>query len=313
MLAEVLAQLAPQADGLYLDGTVGGGGHAEAILQASAPHGRLLAVDRDAEALAEAGRRLAPFGDRVQLLHTRFDALPARWEELGRPLFAGILLDLGVSSHQLDRPERGFSFGQAGPLDMRMDPSSGPSAAQLLAGIDEDELTALLRRGEVPQARRLARALRAAQSGAGLASTADLARLVEESVGGRARSGRGGGRGRGGRTHHPATLVFQALRLAVNEELDALDRFLAWLPAPLAPGGRVVILSYHSLEDRRVKRTFQELSRGCICPPRLPVCACGREPAGRLLTRRGLHAAAAEVARNPRARSAVLRAWERNR
>ncbi len=301
MLDEVIEALAPRAGGLYLDGTLGGGGHSAALL-AAAPDLRVWGVDRDSEALREAGARLAPFGPRFHADHARFDELAERWERAGRPPLSGVLLDLGVSSHQLDAGERGFSFRQDGPLDMRMDPSRGRSAADLIAGSTLEELEAVLRRGEVPRARGLARAM--LDPNEPLETTGALARLVERVL------GAGGSKRRSG--IHPATLAFQALRVAVNEELEALERFLDWLPEPLAAGGRVVIIAYHSLEDRLVKRRFRELSRSCTCPPQLPICVCGGVAAGCLVTPRALHASDGEVASNPRSRSAVLRAWERS-
>jgi len=304
LVEEVLRHLAPRAGGRYLDLTLGGGGHAAEVLRRCDPDGSLWGVDQDAQALAAAQVRLAGFGKRVRLEHCRFDELPELWEGAGRPLFQGIYADLGVSGNDLDDAARGFSLQRSGPLDMRMDQRQPTTAASLLRDLDEVALADVLRRGEVPGAGRLARLLHEAARRGELDRTDQLADLVLRHSPPRGRKGPGGGR-----SHHPATLVFQALRLEVNQELPALERLLAWLPEPLAPGGVVVVLSYHSLEDRRVKRRFAELSRGCICPPRLPVCGCGRQPVGRLLTTRGEHAGPAEIARNPRSRSAVLRAW----
>lgn len=304
MVTEVLELLRPRAGGVYIDGTLGGGGHAEAVLQASAPDGRLLGIDRDPDALAAAGERLAPFGDRVQLLRARFDELPELWDELGLPAPDGMLLDLGVSSHQLNTPERGFSFQRAGPLDMRMDPDDPEDALDLLDRLSRDELRALLRAGDVPRPGRVAGAIHARRQE--LSDTLDLARVVE-SVLGRPRPARPGRP----RRRHPATVVFQALRVAVNSELQALDGLLRWLPEPLPLGGRIVIISYHSLEDRLVKRAFRDLSRSCTCPPHLPVCVCDGVAPGRLASAGPLRPSAGELASNPRSRSAVLRAWQR--
>jgi len=301
MVTETLDLLQPRAGGVYVDGTLGGGGHAEAVLRASAPDGTLLGVDRDPEALAAARERLAPFGGRVRFLHARFDDLPERWGGLNLPPPDGMLFDLGVSSHQLDTPERGFSFMRSGPLDMRMDPDAPLSAAELIATLSQSELRDVLRAGEVPRPGRVASAIHAARNE--LADTLALARVVESAVG-RGRPGR--------RRRHPATLVFQALRVAVNAELQALAGLLRWLPEPLSVGGRIVIISYHSLEDRLVKRAFRDLSRSCTCPPYLPVCVCDGVAPGRLASAGPLRPSAGETASNPRSRSAVLRAWQRS-
>ena len=283
---------------------MGFGGHAEAILERTAPDGRLIGLDRDAEALAGAARRLAPFGERVELVQASFRQLRDVLFARGIARVDAVLLDLGVSSPQLDRPERGFRFGDdtaaSTPLDMRMDPSRGPTAAELLARASEPQLAGWFRdHADLPGARRLARAIVRAREQAPLRTAADLRRVVEA-----ARVG-------GGRRHHPATLVFQALRMAVNDEVAALEEGLAAAEASLAPGGRLVVLAYHSVEDRIVKRFLQQAERGCVCPPRQPVCTCGRRPTLRRLTRRPERPDADEIARNPRARSARLRAAER--
>jgi 16S rRNA (cytosine1402-N4)-methyltransferase len=299
-----LLRLAPGA--LVIDGTVGYGGHAEAILERTAPDGKLLGLDRDAAALDAARRRLSPFGDRVELAHASFRDLSAVLRERAIASVDAILFDLGVSSPQLDEPARGFRFGagaaSGAPLDMRMDPSTGPTAAELLATVPETRLADWLARyGELPGARRLARALVSARRRAPLRTAADLVAVIERTGVGR------------GRRHHPATLVFQALRMVVNDELEALRAGLDAALDALRHGGRLVVISYHSLEDRLVKQRLRELERGCVCPPRQPVCTCGRRPALRVLTRRPVRPAAAELARNRRARSARLRAAERLR
>lgn len=304
LLDATLAWLALAPGRLVVDGTVGFGGHAEAILERTAPDGRLIGLDRDADALAGGAARLAPFADRVELVQASFRQLRDVLFAQGIVQVDAVLLDLGVSSPQLDRPERGFRFGgaepEATPLDMRMDPSTGPTAATLLARASEPELARWFREhADLPGARRLARALVRARERAPLRSAADLLRVVEE-----ARVG-------GARRHHPATLVFQALRMAVNEELPALAEGLAAAEQVLAPGGRLVVLAYHSAEDRVVKRFVRSAERGCICPPRQPVCTCGRSPTLRRLTGRPVRPDADEIRRNPRARSARLRAAER--
>lgn len=302
MLAEVLAVLAPRPGGLYVDGTLGAGGHAAAVLAASAPGGRLLGLDRDPSALELAGARLAEFGDRVALKRASFDRMGEVMREMGWDAADGILLDLGVSSMQLDQAGRGFSFRQDAPLDMRMGPE-GQSAAELLAAADERELSRLFKLyGEEPFARVIARSLVRARAAGPIATTGRLAGLVEAALPAAERRKR---------KLHPATQVFQALRIAVNDEIGRLERFLADVDGLLAPGGRVAVISYHSLEDRPVKRALAGLARPCLCPPRLAVCACGKKPLVRLLTPKALRPTDEEVAANPRARSARLRAAER--
>ncbi|RMF24582.1 MAG: 16S rRNA (cytosine(1402)-N(4))-methyltransferase RsmH [Deltaproteobacteria bacterium] len=301
LAAEVVELLRPRAGGRYVDATVGDGGHAEKILEASAPGGRLLACDRDPEALERAASRLAGFGDRVELAQATFDDLPHLLAERGwRDGADGILLDLGVSSRQLDEARRGFSFSADGPLDMRMNPAEGASAADLLRELSERELAELLRRyGEERAARRIAREICRARRQAPITRTRELREAVV----------RAGVRGRPG--HDPATRTFQALRIAVNDELGQLERFLARGWSLLRPGGRLAILSYHSLEDRLVKRAFAEWAADCVCPPEQPVCTCSKRAEVRLVTRRKRKPSPAEVERNPRARSAGLRVVER--
>ncbi len=288
----------------FVDGTVGYGGHAEAILQGSAPDGRLVGLDLDAEALAAAGERLAPFGERVVLVQASFRQLRDVLRAQAIREVDGVLLDLGVSSVQLDRRERGFRFAEETAsetaLDMRMDPSRGETAADLLAEASEETLADWFGRyGELPGSHRLARAIVEARREAPLRTAADLIRVTRE-----ARIGRG-------RRHHPATLVFQALRIAVNDELVALEEGLAAALSVLKPGGRLCVISYHSLEDRIVKQTFQREERGCICPPRDPICTCGRQPTLRRVHKRTVRPEPEELAANPRSRSARLRAAER--
>lgn len=304
LLEESLSFLALRPGSRVVDGTVGGGGHAEAILQAIAPSGRLIGLDVDAEALAASAARLARFGDRVHLERASFRELGRVLEEQGMSRVDGVLLDLGVSSRQLDAPDRGFRFAEESAdvtaLDMRMDTRSPRTAAQLLAEASQAELEHWFRAyGELPGARRLAEAIVAARREAPLRTVRDLLRVIE-----RARVG-------GGRRHHPATLVFQALRIAVNDELEALREGLDAAIEALAPGGRLVVIAYHSLEDRIVKQRLRAEAQGCVCPPRQPVCTCGHVPRLRLLTRRAVQASEAERRTNPRARSARLRAAER--
>jgi 16S rRNA (cytosine1402-N4)-methyltransferase len=304
LLAQCLELLDAAPGRLLVDATLGDGGHAEAILERTAPDGRLIALDRDPEALAIAAARLGRFGARVQLEHACFRDLGRVLARLAVGSVDGVLFDLGVSSRQLDTPARGFRFADASaaetPLDMRMDPSAGETAAELLARASEAELERWFREyGELPGARRLARTLVRTREQKPLRSTADLLAAL--------RAARVGG----GRRHHPATLVFQALRIVVNDELGALAEGLEAAIRALAPGGRLCVIAYHSLEDRLVKRTLEQEERGCVCPPRQPVCSCGRRPRVRRLTRRAVRPTEDELRTNPRARSARLRAAAR--
>lgn len=298
MLAEVVEALEPQRGGLYVDGTVGAGGHGAGVLEAAAPGSRFWGLDRDKGAIQLAAERLSVYGNRVKLWQVTFDRLGrclAQEDEEGAD---GILLDLGVSSMQLDDPSRGFAFRFEAPLDMRMG-ADGPSAADLVNSLDENQLARLFRElGEESQARRIARALVKARGSGPIDSTVRLASLVEEAL-------TAGERRK--RKLHPATQVFMALRLKVNDELGQLERFLKGAPGWLKPGGRLAIISYHSLEDRRVKRAMRAWADPCTCPPDLPLCACGLKPLARLPFRKALKPSAGEVAANPRARSARLR------
>ncbi|MCA9991992.1 MAG: 16S rRNA (cytosine(1402)-N(4))-methyltransferase RsmH [Ardenticatenaceae bacterium] len=290
---EVLALLQPRPGGLYIDGTVGAGGHTAGILTASAPAGRVLAFDRDPEAIAYARQRLQAFGDRITFV-------TASYAEMGRLApqhhFApvdGVLLDLGLSSRQLDAAERGFSLRQEGPLDMRFDPTHGPSAADLVNNLPAAELADIFwRYGEERQSRRYAQAIVAARP---VYTTTQLAGII-------AREARGPRR-----RIHPATQVFQALRIAVNEELAMLETGLLAAIDLLKPSGRVAVISFHSLEDRFVKQTFRQLSQTCTCPPGQPVCTCNTRPTLQLVSRKALKPDEAEIAQNPRSRSARLR------
>jgi 16S rRNA (cytosine1402-N4)-methyltransferase len=295
--AETLELLDPSGDGFFLDGTVGGGGHARLILERCTAC-RLLAVDRDQDALAEARRQLAEFGDRVRFLHRRFDRAVDDIEVRDRGL-SGALLDLGVSSHQLDEEARGFAFRRGVALDMRMDGSAGPSAADFLAEATEARLVSVFRElGEEPRARRLASEVVKRRRTEPLATSDDLVAAIRVALG-RSPSAQDKAR------------IFQAVRIAVNEELDALEAALPAFRDALVDGGVLVVIAYHSLEDRMVKHAFREWSRACVCPPELPMCVCRGRALGVTLTRKPVTAGAEEVAANPRARSAKLRAWRR--
>jgi 16S rRNA (cytosine1402-N4)-methyltransferase len=299
LLAPVVALLAPQSGAVIIDGTVGAGGHAAALLEAAGPDGRLLGVDQDASALALARERLAPFGARVRLVHACFDRMAELTAEAGIDAADAILLDLGVSSMHLDDPARGFSFLRDGPLDMRMNPDGdGPSAEEIVNTWPESELADLIfRYGEDRLARSIARRIVQARP---LASTRALAESIEAAVPMRLRE-----------KIHPATRTFQALRIAVNDELGALERVLPQAIGLLKPGGRLGVISFHSLEDRIVKQVFRDESTDCLCPPEQPVCTCGHRASLRLITRKPVTAEAAEVALNPRSRSAKLRVAEK--
>ncbi len=302
MANEVLHYLEPQRGGIYLDGTLGGGGHARLILEASAPDGILVGLDRDAAALAAAQAGLVAFGGRAILRQGNFADMAVHLDQLGIGRLDGILLDLGVSSHQLDTPDRGFSFREEGPLDMRMNPSEGLSAATVIAEAGADDLKRIFREyGEERWAGKIAREIVSTRSRQPIVTTFQLAELVSRVVPG----------GRVPQRIHPATRVFQALRIHVNGELDSLQAGLDAGWRRLKVGGRLVVISFHSLEDRIVKQAFRTLATGCICPPRLAVCACGQQPIVRVMTRRAVRADDNEVKHNPRARSAVLRAMEK--
>jgi 16S rRNA (cytosine1402-N4)-methyltransferase len=295
LLAEAMAWLDPKPGGRYCDATVGAGGHALAVLERSTPDGRLVGLDRDPAALATAGARLQRFGDRVTLVHARFSEARAVLERLDMIPIDGFLVDLGVSSPQLDRPERGFSFRLDGPLDMRMDPTGGETAAELLRRVDEAELTRIIReQGEERHAARVARAIIDARRAGPVETTGKLAAIVARAL------------PRHEHGKNPATRTFQALRISVNDELGELERFLAVAADCLRPGGRLVVIAFHSLEDRIVKWRLRELAG------KVGVGGAAAGPAQlRLLTKHVVVPGDDERARNPRARSARLRAAER--
>jgi 16S rRNA (cytosine1402-N4)-methyltransferase len=301
MVAEVVALFAPVPPGVVVDATVGAGGHAKAILEAH-PHLRVLGLDRDPEAVAAATETLSEFGDRATVHHAAFDRMVDETEEVrgsSEDQVTGVLFDLGVSSPQLDRADRGFSYRQDGPLDMRMDPSSGPSAADVVNTWSVDELSRIFAdNGEGRFAKRVARAVVAARP---ITTTTQFAEVVRAAI--PAATRRTGG--------HPARRVFQAIRIAVNGELDILADTVPAAIELLAPGGRCVAIAYHSGEDRIVKAAFSQADTGgCVCPPGLP-CACGAVPVGRLVFRGARRPSPEERSRNRRAESARLRAIER--
>jgi 16S rRNA (cytosine1402-N4)-methyltransferase len=304
LLEECLAALELQPGAIVVDGTVGGGGHAAAILERTAPDGRLIGLDLDAEAIRASQRRLESFGDRVTLIQQSFRDLDAVLANLEIPQVDAVLLDLGVSSHQLDAPERGFRFStetaDETPLDMRMDQQSGTTAADLLRRARPEQLEKWFSEyADLPKAKKLARLIVEARQRTPLRTVADLRALIAD-----ARIGRG-------RRHDPSTLVFQALRIAVNDEANALSDGLEAAIESLRVGGRLVVLAYHSGEDRVVKNRLRGAARGCSCPPRTPVCICGEKVRLRVITKRPVSAGDDELRENPRARSAKLRVAER--
>lgn len=280
-----------------MDATLGAGGHAAGILTASSPDGKLLGFDLDPVALELAARRLSGFGDRAVLVQASFTRLGAELERIGWEQVDGIVIDLGVSSMQLDRPERGFSFQADGPLDMRFDPQGVTTAEYLVNELPETQLADLIwRYGEDHFSRRIAQAIVRARP---LRTTRQLADTVVRAYGGKKSR------------IHPATRTFQALRIAVNEELQAVERVLPQAVQALTGGGRLAVISFHSLEDRLVKQFFRRESRDCICPPEQPVCTCGHKASIREITRRPIEAGEDEINENPRARSAKLRVAEK--
>jgi len=299
LLRETVELLLPAPGKVFLDGTLGAGGHAEALLAAGA---RVIGLDRDPRALDAARARLARHGERFVAVHANFREAAAVLEGQGISEVDGALVDLGVSSAQLGDPGRGFSFQKQGPLDMRMDPTGGAPLADRLAQWDEKELERILRDlGEERFARPIARRIVSETRRGAIADTAKLAETVASAIPRKAWP----------RSIHPATRTFQALRIAVNDELGSLSDFLAALPKIVARGGRAAAIAFHSLEDRLVKQAFARLATGCICPPDLPVCACGRSAAWRILTKKAVKASPGEETENPRSRSARLRAAER--
>jgi len=298
---EVIHFLAPEAGKTYLDGTLGGGGHAALILE-KAPQAFLIGMDRDQEALSAAGKRLSRFDQQLSLIHGDFAGVAAELGQRGITGLDGFILDLGVSSHQLDTKERGFSFQQDAPLDMRMDTSRGETAADLLCDLPEQELEQIISEyGEERWARRIASFIVKERAVEPITTTFRLVDIIKGAV----------PKAKWDERIHPATRTFQALRIAVNSELESLERGMRATLDLLKPGGRGVIISFHSLEDRIVKHIFREYAEGCTCPRQLPICVCGKLPRVKLLTSRPVTATTDEINQNPRARSAKLRAVEK--
>jgi 16S rRNA (cytosine1402-N4)-methyltransferase len=299
---QVVEDLAILADGIYVDGTVGTGGHSLAIAEHLGPRGHLLCLDRDTDAVCIAKARLSNLSAPVTIVKSNYAELDHILQGMGIASVQGVLLDLGLSSLQLEHSGRGFSFRRDEPLDMRMDEHDAFTARELVNDLSRKELETILREyGEEPRARAIARIVVKEREQKPIESSLQLARLIESVVRPSRRP----------LARHPATRAFQALRIAVNKELENLRICLSRIPHLLAPGGRFVVLAYHSLEDRPVKRALADWEKGCICPPDLPVCACGRTPLLRRVRKKGKKPSPDEIAANPRARSAILRAAER--
>jgi len=302
LLHETIDRLSPRPGGVVVDGTLGAAGHARALLDACAPDGRLLGIDRDMDALRLAGQKLAAYGERFTPLYGRHEDLIELLRDAGVFACDTMLFDLGVSSMQLDSAERGFSFRQDALLDMRMDAARGERAADLIARIEERELRRILAVwGEEKRAGAIARAIVREREKNPIVRTGQLAGLVERVAGPAARRFR----------IHPATRTFQALRIAVNGEIEGLEKLVTDAVSMLRRGGRLAVISYHSLEDRAIKHAMRSLANRCTCPPKLPVCGCGRENLVSVLTSRPVKPGETEIDRNPRSRSARLRVVER--
>jgi len=299
---EVMEWMAPEADGVYADGTLGGGGHSEGILRLSGGTAKLYGIDRDLEAIAAASERLKVFPG-FQAIHGNFHNAKELLTAAGAPALSGALLDLGVSSHQLDVGSRGFSYHEDAPLDMRMDKSQGMTAAEYLANIDPNEFRRILTDyGEEKWAARIAQVFAEKRAEKPILTTGDLVAVVDAAIPKAVRRKDDG---------HPARRTFQAVRIAVNDELAPLEQALCDFVDLLAPGGRLLVITFHSLEDRIVKNTFRRLQNPCTCPPKMPVCVCGKKPLGKALAGGAVKPSKNETADNTRARSAKLRVFEK--
>lgn len=302
LLQETVDMLLPKQGKIFVDCTMGGAGHSRYLLEQSAPDGKLIAIDQDGEACAEGRKRLAEFGDRVEIVQSNFSDLSAVLSQRGIAGVDGIMMDLGVSSYQLDNKDRGFSYMQDAVLDMRMNPEAGRTAADILATGTEDELNDIFwLYGEEKWARRIAKFIVAEREKEPIQTTGQLVTVIKKAVPAGARQ----------EEQHPAKRCFQALRIAVNDELGVLERVLPAAVDCLNPGGRLCVISFHSLEDRIVKNVMKELAKGCTCPPQLPVCVCGKKPQIKIISKKPILPGEAEIERNPRARSAKLRVAEK--
>ena len=301
LLNEVIEGLNIRPDGIYVDGTLGGGGHSEEIARRLGPGGRLIGIDRDEDAIRAATERLRPYGDRVTIVRGNYEDLPDIIHSQGIEKADGILLDLGVSSFQLDEGERGFSYRTEAPLDMRMDRRQSLSAYEVVNEYSEQDLYHIIRDlGEDRFAKNIAKHIVAERSKKPIETTTELAEIVKQSIPARVREGGG----------HPAKRTFQAIRIEVNREIEILEASIDRLIDRLAPGGRLCIISFHSLEDRAVKNAFRKAEDPCICPKDFPVCVCGRKPKGRIITKKPIVSGSRELEENNRAHSAKLRIFE---
>ena len=302
LLEEVLENLAIRPDGIYVDGTLGGGGHSYHILERLTDGGRLIGIDQDTDAIAAASERLAKYSDSVTIVHDNYEHIAEVLESLSIPKVDGILLDLGVSSYQLDNPERGFSYRTDAPLDMRMDQGSALSAKDIVNTYPQEELTRILREyGEERCAARIAANIVREREKKPLETTGDRSRIRRASIPGKMRE-------KGG---NPDKRTFQAIRIACNRELDVLRDSLDQMIDLLNPGGRLCVITFHSLEDRIVKNAFKRNENPCTCPPEFPVCVCGKKPKGRVVTRKAIAPSAQELEVNRRSASAKLRVFEK--
>ncbi len=302
LLEECIEGLAIRPGGVYVDGTLGGGGHSLEILRRLDGTGSLIGIDRDEAAICAAGERLRGYEGRTHIVRGNYSEMPAIIKELGFAEVDGILLDLGVSSHQLDEPERGFSYMQDAPLDMRMDRREHRTAADLVNEAAEDELTRILRDyGEERFARNIARNIVKARSRGRIETTGELVSIIKASIPMKMQMSGG----------HPAKRTFQALRIELNGELSALSGSLEGMVDLLSAGGRLCVITFHSLEDRIVKNAFRTFESPCICPPEFPVCRCGRVSKGRVITRKAILPSEEELNSNPRSKSAKLRIFEK--
>lgn len=301
---EVMEWMQPRADGVYADGTLGGGGHSEGILRLSGGTATLYGIDRDEDAIRAAGERLKGYPG-FHAIHGNFHDAKALLAAAGAPPLTGALLDLGVSSHQLDEGDRGFSYHEDAPLDMRMDQSTGLTAAEYLAQVTPEEFRRILTDyGEEKWAARIAQIFAEKRAQKPIQTTADLVAVVDAAIPKAVRRKDDG---------HPARRTFQAVRIAVNDELAPLENALRDFVELLAPGGRLLVITFHSLEDRIVKNTFRAMQHPCTCPPKAPICTCGKVPLGKVLGGGGVKPSNHEVQENVRARSAKLRIFEKNR
>ena len=303
LLKETVDSLCIRPDGIYVDGTLGGGGHAFEVCRRLGPGGRLIGIDQDQDAIAAASERLAPFGDRAVIVRSNYRQIQDVLEGLQIGRVDGIYLDLGVSSYQLDTAERGFSYREDAPLDMRMDRRNTQTAADLVNGCDESELYRIIRDyGEEKFAKNIAKHIVKARQEKPIETAGELTEIIKAAIPAKMRATGG----------HPAKRTFQAIRIALNHELEVLDQSIDTMIQLLNPGGRLSIITFHSLEDRIVKNRFRENENPCICPPDFPVCVCGRVSRGRVITRKPILPSEEELEENKRAKSAKLRVFERS-